>query len=115
MRLSHKSVIRRRIASLIVWLSSGASFGADTVPDFSYISKEVNAGKNDAYYRVVLNTKDKAPASSVIASLCKHIDNEGRRKLTVFVYLPGMNQSSYAYATCGRMPDAAMEVKVQGK
>lgn len=115
MSQSHKSVIGRCISSLIVCLLSGASFGADALPDFSYISKEVNSGKNDAYYRVLLNTKDKAPASSAISSLCKHIDNEGRRKLAVFVYLPGMNQSSYAYATCGRMPDSAMEVKVLGK
>lgn len=115
MSQSQKLVIRLCIASLIVFLSSGTSFSADPVPDFSYISKEVNSGKNDAYYRVLLNTKEKAPAGSAIAKLCKHIDNEGRRKLTIFVYLPGMNHSSYAYATCGRTPDAAMEVKVLGK
>jgi hypothetical protein len=91
-----------------------APFACGASLSFSVVSKEVNSGKNDVYYRILLDTKDKAPSSEAIESLCKKLDSEGRRKFVANVFLPGMTSASPAYATCGRLPNAPLEVKVFG-
>jgi hypothetical protein len=82
------------------------------MPEYTVIEREVNSTKSDIYLRIQLASKAGKPTESEIYNLCKSMDNEGARKFSVFVYLYDMDTSSYAYASCSRLPDMKLEAKI---
>ncbi len=85
----------------------------NTEPGYQVLKKEVNSGKNDVYYQILMKTKARASNAVAIESVCKALDSENRRKFVAFVFLPSLGTSS-AYASCGRLPGAKLEVKILG-
>lgn len=76
--------------------------------DFKVISKDVNRGKEQIYFKIEL---PKPKDASTIEGACKSLDTEAAKKFVVMVYLPGTGAAS-AYATCSRISDGKLELKV---
>ena len=83
---------------------------------YTIINVDENKVKNDIYYRIVLNISDeKTPTQAEIEAIYRALFDESKRKFVVFMYLPSMNTSSAAYATCSKLPNGDNGCNILGR